>query len=433
MDVATKVNFLFHAIMQAVQTYLKNVEMFIYNSYPDKLFVLVDFIINASKICFDRKVFDKTDANIVKMLRKSVEMKRFLEINQKSAAIFEENKGRSLQSRHSYAHERPKFNEKHSIYGKPQLKRPQLKAKSPYDIPQDNLSVRNLRTTPRGQKLNPQSPSLKRATPVVKSSSPKVRKSISNISTMVQKEATKGEEFFPKFIKSFDKISIFCFAEEEKVEVEPPKPAENPKELTEIMEMLRSVAKEKIQELLSPYLDELTTTIKQPRVTSDIKPQKLPTADPSISPKTTSTNETVQRIAPNIQYLFVESKNDSEETLKADETLPSSCEVPKSEISTSIPKPPLKTDDSIVDDILEHSDNEFVQKTKKLAHKERRKIIKSMVENPLYVNEQFDEPWKLFADVSNTLIDDMLKSIVKNFDFGERKFVDNFFKHELVC
>lgn len=195
------------------------------------------------------------------------------------------------------------------------------------------------------------------------------------------------------------------------------------------MEMLRNVAKEKIQELLGPLLDTIPST-PQPRVTSDIKPQKPPTTDSSISSKTTSTNETVQRIAPNIQYLYVKSKNDSESTLKPNEILPSSLEVPKTKILTYSQKPPLKTDDSKDDDICEQPDNEAF---KKLAQKERRKIIKSMVDNPLYLNEQFDEPWKIFANVSETLIDDMLKSIIKDFDFGEKSFVENFFKHELAC
>lgn len=200
MDVATKVNLLFHAIMQAVQTYLKNVEMFIYNSYPDKLFVLVDFIINASKICFDRKVFDKTNIMIVKMLRKSVDMKRFLELNQrKASSSFESSvsvssRSRDLHSRNSYAHERTRANEKISAYGKP--KRPQLKSmkvKSPYDAPQENLHTRNLKTLSRGQKMIPHPPPSKRPTPATKSTSPQVRKSISNISTMVEKEIPRGE------------------------------------------------------------------------------------------------------------------------------------------------------------------------------------------------------------------------------------------------
>jgi hypothetical protein len=198
------------------------------------------------------------------------------------------------------------------------------------------------------------------------------------------------------------------------------------------MEMLRNVAKEKIQELLVPYLDTIQST-PQPRVTSDIKPQKPPTTDSSISSKTASTNETVQRIAPNIQYLFVKSQNDSEVTLKPNEKLPSSHEVPETKILTYSQKPPLKSDDENSDDICEQFDNEAFKKRKQLAHKERRKIVKSMVENPLYVNEQFDEPWKIFADVSETLIDDMLKSVIKDFDFGEKNFVENFFKHELTC
>lgn len=87
-NVATKITSLFQIITQAAQTYLKNVECFIYNQYPDKLMVLVDFIINVTKICFDKRVFDKKDLVIQDMLRKCLAIRQFLDAHQNSMAKF---------------------------------------------------------------------------------------------------------------------------------------------------------------------------------------------------------------------------------------------------------------------------------------------------------------------------------------------------------
>lgn len=88
LDVATKITSLFQIITQAAQTYLKNVECFIYNQYPDKLMVLVDFIINVTKICFDKRVFDKKDLVIQDMLRKCLAIRQFLDTHHNSIAKF---------------------------------------------------------------------------------------------------------------------------------------------------------------------------------------------------------------------------------------------------------------------------------------------------------------------------------------------------------
>ena len=87
-DVATKITSLFQIITQATQTYLKNVECFIFNQYPDKLMVLVDFIINVTKICFDKRVFDKKDLVIQDMLRKCLAIREFLDSHQNSLSKF---------------------------------------------------------------------------------------------------------------------------------------------------------------------------------------------------------------------------------------------------------------------------------------------------------------------------------------------------------
>jgi hypothetical protein len=61
--------------MQATQTYHKNIEYFTYTLYPEKLEVLVDFIINATKICLDKNVFSRRDPIIQKILRKCLKLK----------------------------------------------------------------------------------------------------------------------------------------------------------------------------------------------------------------------------------------------------------------------------------------------------------------------------------------------------------------------
>lgn len=480
MEIATKVNLLFQAIMQAIQVYLKNVEMFIYNSNPDKLSVLVNSIINASKICFDRKLFDKQNVVVVKMLRKSVEMNRLLELNKNSVAKFEGavTKRRELKSRNSYAYEGARGREKSSIYGgeiKP--KRAPLNPKSPYvasnstpyDIPlQRKASKQSVQSRQRAM------PPSHRNTPAIKVKSPGVRKSSSNVSTMVQKEMhviDNEEEEQPQPSCQANKEAVLENEPAEKPLEEKQatncEQIEKPKEVTEIMEMLRNIAKEKIQEIIAPYIAELVpkpteisthvnAEIKPPRVASDIKPQKPITADSTDSSKTASSVETVQRIAPNIQYLFVQSNNynDSEETLKAeqsDEKLSplleaplSKSEEPKTKVITSILKPPLRCDvianddiekvaDDDDDDFLLRKDDEKTKNLKQMAMNERNVFVESMIENPLYVNEQYDEPWKMFGNASDVLINEMLKTLISEFDLGEKALVENFFKHELAC
>lgn len=469
MEIATKVNLLFQAIMQAIQVYLKNVEMFIYNSNPDKLSVLVNSIINASKICFDRKLFDKQNVVVVKMLRKSVEIHRLLELNKNSEAKYD------LRSRNSYAYEGTYGREKISVYGgevKP--KRAPLNSKgsfvvpkTPYDAPlQRKSSKQSIQSRQKAMPL------LNRNTPATKARSPGVRKSTSNISTMVQKEmhvVDDEEEEQPPCQENKEEILENEPAEKplEEIQATQCEQIEKPKELNEIMEMLRNIAKEKIQEIIAPYIAELvpksnemstrvTPEIKPPRVTSDIKPQKPITAESTDSSKTASSVETVHRIASNIQYLFVQSNNynDSEETLKAEQSdeklsllleAPSSkSEEPKTKVVTSILKPPLRCDDIAKDDIekknaeddneyLQRKDDERTKNLKQLAMNERKVFIESMIGNPLYSNEQYEEPWKVFGDTSDILINEMLKTLISEFDMGEKALVEKFLQHELAC
>lgn len=106
MEIAEKVNSLFQEIIQATQSYLKYVEVFIYSSYPDKLSVLVDFIANYTKICVDKLAFDKDDEAVRRLLNKCTTLKKFLMINQNSTARFAKmpTKRPNLQARNSFAY-----------------------------------------------------------------------------------------------------------------------------------------------------------------------------------------------------------------------------------------------------------------------------------------------------------------------------------------
>jgi len=68
VDIMTKVNSLFQLVMQGVQSYLKNLEGFIYNNKPEKLIVLTDYILNAIKVCFERRTCNMEDEGILKIL-----------------------------------------------------------------------------------------------------------------------------------------------------------------------------------------------------------------------------------------------------------------------------------------------------------------------------------------------------------------------------
>lgn len=78
MEIPNKVYSIYQTIMLAAQAYDKYVELFIFNKCPDKLQVFVDFIINSTKICLDKKIFDKRDLLIQKLMKKCVFLKNQL-------------------------------------------------------------------------------------------------------------------------------------------------------------------------------------------------------------------------------------------------------------------------------------------------------------------------------------------------------------------
>lgn len=396
LNVATKVNLLFQVIMQAVQSYLKHVEMFIYNSNPDKLLVLVDFIINAMKICFDRMVFDKRDLMIQQMLRLCSDIKGFLEMNKNSFAKFvsiPEKRSKSLSSRSKFAYEVP-GGSKFSMYDAPKMNKTRsgslsmlAPTRSPYDAPQPTNLKSSLGAKPKQQSSN------KRNAPS-RIKSPILRKTTSNPGTMVQK------------------MNKLDSADGAKTKAEAPAPT--PKE-AELMTMLQNIAKDKIEEMLAPFLNKLknpfefkqaeagrrssqpktphlNTTFDVPRVTSDVEKK----------PKKPKVLETVERISKNVQYLYVKSHDEPEkeasasssksqlEGHKADDAK-AICEraEKKTKVLSAKMKPPVQA--------KLKSDEKFMKQFKEQALKERLEYFEQMRENPLYVNKAHGQPWKMIG------------------------------------
>lgn len=421
LEKATKVNLLFQVIMHAVQTYLKNVEMFIFNSYPDKLIVLIDFVINAVKICCDRKVFDKRDLVIHQMMLKCSDMKQFLMLNQRSMAKFAsipEKHKTSLTSRSSFAYENA-YGSKLSMYDAPtvnkklsasRLNQRCLPSKSPYDA----MKPRNLRSSHSSATTRSKMPPSRNQSRV---QSPKVKPSISNVSTAVQKVKLNEP-------KEFNMVTV---SEKPFEDLESHEPRSNGKQKElEIMEMLQNIAKDKIQEMLVPFLAQLmpqkdfqksfseesennaqASKESTPRVTSDIPSQPIVEAAQAY-PEKTKNQETVDHVAKNVQYIYVKSNDENPKVLKADRSMNqlTSSKAQNSSSTTQLEairsqtkivakivsankKPPLPCD-------VETLDGKF-KELKEKALKERLNYVKQMMENPLYMNEACHEPWKMFA------------------------------------
>lgn len=412
-NVAMKVNSLFHVIMQAVQSYLKNVEMFIYNKNPDKLLVLIDFVITSMKICLDRMVFDKRDSMVQRIMRKCSDIKDFLQLHQQSFTKFSsirEQRKKALSSRTMFDYEVP-YGKKLSMYeNQPKTKRSSHRrappSKSPYDAPKYVDSSSNLR---------PKAPSSRNS---VKSSGrvQPLRKSSSNISTMVQRVGSKDSTVTIKTIP------------EKPLEV---KPIEKPD--SEFLEMFQNVAKEKVQELLAPILSQLMMKMnlaqssemelpteerpKSLRVMSSVKPKdsqislsmkpqsplvedqdEVEKPKEAVKPKI---REKIQRVSQNVQYTYVNSDYGEAELKVAPSKHQIIPKIPlkpdlqraesKMKILTSKQRPPMPSH-------KQQMDPQFMKKFKEQALKERLNYVQQMMENPLYVNEAYDEPWKLFAE-----------------------------------
>lgn len=396
--VAAKVNSLFQVIMQAVQAYLKNVEMFIYNKNPDKLLVLIDFVITSMKICLDRLVFDKSDPMVQRIMRKCSTVKDILKMNQQSVMKFtsiKEKRKKSLSSHTMFEYEVP-YGKKLSMYDSQPLKqkrsvhRPRP-PKSPYDAPRFA------------------EPSKKPASRnAVRAKQPMVRKTSSNVSTMVQRVASKSSN--------------------ETVAGKSEKPKEASAEKSEFMELFQGVAQLKVQEMLAPLLAQLSAKInaaqtekgldlekpfaapmssppkpKSPRVTSSVQPSpnasepEQPQEAQVVRPKN---REKIERISKNVQYTYVKSDGGSDveaapkqqpKPIKVKLTPSTKPDGVKTKILVSKQKPPVPSD-------KQRMDEQVIKALKQQAMKERMNYIHQMKENPLYVNDTYNEPWKLFAE-----------------------------------
>lgn len=453
LNVAEKVNFLFQVVMQAVQTYLKNVEMFIYNNYPDKLVVLIDFVINTMKICFDRMVFDKRDLVIQKMMRKCVDMKHYLEMNQQSFAKFasiQEKRKMSLASRSSFAFENS-YGSKLSMYEdssskkKSGRKRQALPPKSPYDLTTPrNFQHSSNRTEVRSRVA--QSRVQSQVNPACR-----VRRSSSNVSTAVQRTPN---------VESVEDLKLL--SEKPLEDSQPTSQAfvEKPKE-QEIMEMLTSIAKEQIGEMLMPFLaefmgkkntqqakpenkknedEEVSENVEKPkapsRVTSDVSVKRKGKVELDMKPK----EDQVERVANNVQYRYVMSDGDSMKNVSQQQLevklskrdshssgdhLPEDTSQSETRMKVVAMKPrPMETS---------RPNSKYMKQLKEQALKDRLKYVEQMMSNPLYSNETCNEPWKMFAGISDKILDEMLNEVLGEFDFGEKAFVDKFLQHELQC
>lgn len=419
-DVAAKTNLLFQVMAMAVQTYLKNVEMFIYNNYPDKLLVLIDFIINALKICFDRMALDKSDLVIQRMLRKCLDMKQFLEMNQMSLARFasiQQKRRNSLVSRSSFAFENGYGASKLSMYDMPKMKKSVSKArvesfKSPYDA----VKPRNLRSS--ASSIHPRQGSALSRTktskpPVSRANATQMlRASRSNVSTMMGQVASNPSD---------DSIA--------ELPRQSAKPVNNQecKEL-ELMEMMKSIAKEKLQEMLGPLLKDFAASQSCNDLNGVVPKRVQATEDPvrveAIEiPKPTTSRVTSDRkpdghpnqekvsVAKNIQYLYVKSSDDK---CKGDDGTPSKTQLLNRHQScddfSKAAKKRTTSKTKVTAPNVTKVDPKLMKKLKAQACADRVAYVEQMMENPLYTNDAQSEPWKLFARYANSQTRPMISS-----------------------
>lgn len=421
-DVASKVIQLFQIIMQSVQIYLKNVEMFIYNRHPDKLSILINFIINSVTICLERHIFDKRDAAVQQLLRKCLDMKKYLEMNQQSLTKFasmKEQKKFSMHARNSFAFEN-NYRKKLSMY-EPQLtgiplkpRKPKLPAKSPYEP----LIPRNLKSSYTNVNPKQKFPlNRNQSQTPLRVKSPMLRKSSSNVSTAMQR------------MKDSESNEIIKTVSEQPFEENTSAAPRREKEM-EIMEMMQNIAKEKFNELLVPFLNELKKNLPidkpkhelsveketrpispSPRVTSEIEMPQKEKLSPNEEPKSF---EKVQNVSKNVQYLYVKSNEEEKKTKAPQSKLQPSASktqvvklnseitstnsqqkqkkaanVSETKIVSSTAKPPILQN--------KNYDEPEMKQMKEQVVKQRIKHAEQMMKNPHYTEKAYDEPWKMFA------------------------------------
>ena len=152
----------------------------------------------------------------------------------------------------------------------------------------------------------------------------------------------------------------------------------------------------------------------------------------------------VERLAPNVQYMFV--KNDEDDESDEEEV-----DMPKAKESTTSQKPSSMTKKSedkklLTSDISEVDEDDddgmdFSKFThdelREMAIKERLRRLERIQNNPLYFNEQVAEPWTLFSQISDQIFDELLEKAINDIltgsDVTEKELMEKFIKSELTC
>ncbi|KAG5676171.1 hypothetical protein PVAND_006020 [Polypedilum vanderplanki] len=374
VDIAAKVETLFLYIMQAIQSYLKCVEMFIYNSCPDKLSALIESIVHACKICFERNAFSNKDAIFVEILRKCDEMRSFLVMNKKSQPTFmtfTTDFHAKVLPKNSKMYVSPYFNP----YALRKVKSPYAPPKNPHPIPKmksraKSIESKSARQSDQVRKNSTQSNKNKQQ--------PKIKRSNSEISTIIGRENLASQK----------------------------------KQIKNLVDMVHTVTQEKI----SVIVDSLFKQITPEQVTKEVKKPK--TQEISSDEKSEAKNE-------------IKSPKDVSKSDDGESEQPSS--MSNASISDTLKKNVRVVTYKEKPQNNDEHEKEKLRKLREQALAERLKIIESQSNNPLYNNSSFNEPWKMVAEVSDKLLEEMLENLIKDFDFGEKSFVESFLKHELTC
>ncbi|XP_053699320.1 uncharacterized protein LOC128746297 [Sabethes cyaneus] len=75
---------------------------------------------------------------------------------------------------------------------------------------------------------------------------------------------------------------------------------------------------------------------------------------------------------------------------------------------------------------------EFYAQLKQQVCGDRLQAIRRMAQNPVYVNENFQHPWRTVSRISDQLVDELVTELTKEgFDFGEQSFVEEFLRLQL--
>ncbi|XP_055615797.1 uncharacterized protein LOC129761959 [Toxorhynchites rutilus septentrionalis] len=70
---------------------------------------------------------------------------------------------------------------------------------------------------------------------------------------------------------------------------------------------------------------------------------------------------------------------------------------------------------------------------KKQIFRDRLQTVRKMAANPIYVNANFERPWRTVSTISDQLVDELLAEVAdQGLDFGEESFVEEFLRLQLA-